>query len=423
MKKFCMSVLLFVSILNLSEMGYTNGITYSPNQSAEYVRMPSRNASTEGDAVFYNPAGTTEFSDGFTFYASNQMLFQRRYYEDDSSSFPGATVKLHDEYKTKGNIYLFPNFYAVYKKDRLSGFAGAGPIGGAGSAEYDNGLPSMYWATFKKIYNTNPAFVSLTTSLEQDLEGTSRYLMGQVGGAYRINEVISLALAGRYVYGYENYEGEITTVIAGTSSTSHLDSTLTGDGFGIATGINLRLMKEMNIGVRYEWFSELEVKADTKKDDFGMFPDGSKYKRTIPQVIGVGLGYSILPELKTIISFNYILNAELDHDGREDNYRNSLDAGIGLEYTINPAVRVSTGYLYSQGGKKKEGNTELDQLLDYHSVGIGGVYVIGSNVEFSIGYNHTKYMDEKINSASSAGTVTMSRTNEQIAVGITFKGV
>jgi len=424
MKKFCMSVLLFVSILNLSEMGYTNGILYSPNQSADYVRMPSRNASTDGDAVFYNPAGVTEFMDGFTFYASNQIILQTREANDDSASPATAGVKLQNKYEADGDSYFFPNLFAVYKKDHGAVFFTLGPIGGTGSVNYEEGLPSFYWATINKIItNYGAGALPLLTSLDLSFEGASSCIMGQVGVAYKITDMVSLSLAGRYVYSKEEYKGHVNATVGGTPSTSALDTELTGDCFGAAAGINIRLMPEMNIAARYEWFSELETKADTKKDDFNMFPDGSKRKNTIPQIIGIGVGYKLLPKLITQLSLNYILNAELDYDGQEDNFRNSIDAGIGFEYIINPTIKVSTGYLYSQGGREKDGNSETTQLLDYHSIGIGGVYGINSQIELSLGYNHTFYIDEKIDSKSGAGSVTLKRDTDQFGLGITFKGL
>ncbi|HOU31478.1 MAG TPA: aromatic hydrocarbon degradation protein, partial [Bacteroidales bacterium] len=41
------------------------GLVTNTNQSAAWVRMPSRNASTSIDAVNYNPAGLMKLENGF----------------------------------------------------------------------------------------------------------------------------------------------------------------------------------------------------------------------------------------------------------------------------------------------------------------------------------------------------------------------
>ena len=48
-----------------------------------------------------------------------------------------------DTYTGKTTVPLFPNVYAVYKKDRLALSLGFGPNAGGGSADYNRGLPSF----------------------------------------------------------------------------------------------------------------------------------------------------------------------------------------------------------------------------------------------------------------------------------------
>lgn len=55
---------------------YAGSIDYLSNQSAEYIRTFSRNASTDADAVHYNPAGTAFMKDGIYFYLSNQTVLK-----------------------------------------------------------------------------------------------------------------------------------------------------------------------------------------------------------------------------------------------------------------------------------------------------------------------------------------------------------
>ena len=56
---------LFVALFMLFQVTFAGGILTNTNQSAQYVRMLSRNASTQLDAVYFNPAGIMKMENGF----------------------------------------------------------------------------------------------------------------------------------------------------------------------------------------------------------------------------------------------------------------------------------------------------------------------------------------------------------------------
>ncbi len=64
------------SFIHANELFQEDGIF--PNHSAEYVRTLNRNASTEADATFYNPAGLTYLPKGLYVMFSNQTLHKKR---------------------------------------------------------------------------------------------------------------------------------------------------------------------------------------------------------------------------------------------------------------------------------------------------------------------------------------------------------
>jgi len=67
--------LLFVIIL-MASMVFAGGIVTNTNQSAMYVRTLNRNASTDLDAVYFNPAGLTSLENGLHIHFSNQSILQ-----------------------------------------------------------------------------------------------------------------------------------------------------------------------------------------------------------------------------------------------------------------------------------------------------------------------------------------------------------
>lgn len=126
-----------LQILFLSGMAYGGGIVTNTNQSAEFIRTLNRNASTDIDAVYFNPAGLTKLGDGFHLYLSNQTITQTRTVVGSYPTFNEKTFK--------GETFapVFPNIYVAYRSGNLALSAGLTPIGGGGSAEFPKGLPAF----------------------------------------------------------------------------------------------------------------------------------------------------------------------------------------------------------------------------------------------------------------------------------------
>ena len=124
-------------------------IVTNMNQSAMYLRLLSRNASTDVDAVYYNPAGLTRLTDGWHIGLNNQTVFQTKTVVND---FPFLN---NGHYDGKVNVPIFPGVYVAYKKGPLALSFGFCPTGGGGAADYATGLPSFEWQ-----YATVPLLIS-----------------------------------------------------------------------------------------------------------------------------------------------------------------------------------------------------------------------------------------------------------------------
>ena len=116
---------------------FAGGLLTNGNQSAQYIRMLSRNASISPDAVYFNPAGLMKMENGFYFAVQSQTLFQSKTVE---SGFP-----LLNSGKYDGTLAapIFPTAFAIYKKDKFAFSLGLGPNSGGGSITFDRGLPSF----------------------------------------------------------------------------------------------------------------------------------------------------------------------------------------------------------------------------------------------------------------------------------------
>ena len=128
---------ILVLCLLLVGFAFAGGIVTNGNQSADYFRLMNRNASTDVDAVYFNPAGITFLKDGLNFYLSSQTIYQSRTLTSDVPALKDDTFE--------GSTFapVFPNFYVAYKTGNLAIGAGFIPIGGGGSAIFDDGIPSF----------------------------------------------------------------------------------------------------------------------------------------------------------------------------------------------------------------------------------------------------------------------------------------
>lgn len=136
MKKIILSSIISLSALTI----FAGGVENKTNMSAGYLRNPSRNTENERpEAAFYNIAGTGFLNNGLYIEAGNQFVFKE--YANE--------LKTGDKFKDNGvsdyysndetNVFFYPNFDVVYKKNRWSMFLTFGVYAGGGALSYSEG--------------------------------------------------------------------------------------------------------------------------------------------------------------------------------------------------------------------------------------------------------------------------------------------
>ena len=200
--------LLAIALSSLALVSLAGGIVHNTNQSASFIRMPVRDASLGLDAAYYNPAGLVFLKDGFHISLSNQYITQTR---NIKTTFPGLN---RTEFEGGVTVPLFPSVYAVYKMDKLAFSFGFNPIGGGGSAKFEDGLPSfeMQVASIPGSLN-NGGIPTSEYSYETDFEGSSAYYGIQAGASYKVNDVLSVSLGLRYVIVSNSYQGYLDNIM------------------------------------------------------------------------------------------------------------------------------------------------------------------------------------------------------------------
>ncbi len=243
MKKTIFTIFSFILV---AQIAFAGGIVTNTNQSASWVRMMARDASVDVDAVFFNPAGLTHLDDGFYFQLNSQTVSQTR---TVTSTFPGLN---NSKYTGETFVPFLPTAFAVYKKGNLAISGGFTVIGGGGSAKFDNGLPDFEYqltglptalSGLKQIGDQAGVDLSVNGySVKSSITGSSTYLGFQGAVSYKINEMISVALGGRYVSASNKYEGSITdiSVINGTE-TLRADAFINNKAVPTLNGISNKL--------------------------------------------------------------------------------------------------------------------------------------------------------------------------------------
>lgn len=462
MKKIVISV---STIVLASFSAFAGGVITNTNQSTQFVRTVSRSASMDDDAVYFNPAATAQFSDGLHLSYSHQVCIQKRTTTDD---FP--TLNNH-EYE--GNVFVpaFPNLYATYKKSNLAFFFGFGPVGGGGSAEYEKGL-----ASFERQISMMPAMVSQmgqtmglsATAYDVNISftGTSILYGGRIGGSYSfLDDKLAVGLGIAATYQKNAYEGSIkdirlnptcaalgmngdmipaTTFFTSASTAlatinpamaaqagayaaavadKEVDATQTGFGVAPIIGFNFKPDDKLNIGVKYEGRTKMELTNDTKKDDTGMFTDDSTFRKDIPALLSMGIGANFTEKFRGSFSYTYYFDKNADWEGREELMdKNTMDIAGNFEFDVIPLLTLSAGYSRSISGTSAEFQSDMDYALSSNAFGMGGRLNLSEKLKVDFGFMYVAYDDvEKTSTYNNIEhTESFDRTNKSFSLGVSY---
>jgi len=358
--------LIALSLMVTASSVLAGGLVTNTNQSAAWARTLSRNATLDVDAVYFNPAGLSQLSDGLHLSISNQSIWQTRTITSDYPYLAGQPTS----YEAELMAPIFPSIYAAYKLNKWTFSAGFNVIGGGGTADFPSGLPSFEIpvasivpmlqgalapidAGYTGAGYPDPMFRNITGyNVNASFNGSSMYMGYQLGATYAINDMISVALGGRLVTASNSYEGALTGVsidaapanpaaggtmppgdyleivstspgldagtvglLLGTAAAldvatadAYLNATQSGTGFAPIIGVNFKLNEKINFAAKYEFHTKMVLTNDTEVDDVGMFPDGAETRADLPAMLALGAEWNILGNLTATGSFNYFFD-------------------------------------------------------------------------------------------------------------------
>lgn len=406
---------LFANIDNLS------------NMSVEWIRTGNRNAATDAaDIVIYNPGGITQLPDGLQVNIGNQTLIRKPEHTYDL----GMGSQSHEQDDID---WLLPNVYVTYNKDNWAIFGGYYIPGGGAVVDYPDGSITT------DMIGGNMMMGGMIQGFDNaSLEAESVYNTLTFGGAYQINEKVSVALGLRYMFVENNIKAGLRGIndLGGGNvvrTPFKVDIDEDADGFGLIAGVNVNLTPAINLGIQYQSRVALDLETDVNRDDLGMFVDGSESPRDFPGMLGFGLGYDFSDKLYGEINYSYWFQEEADW-GRDAAGRDissmagdAQSIGVTVSYKLTPAILASVGTTYTDfkwediDGYYQAclGSYEVLYTDNWH-IGCGAAWEFRKNMKVNFALGWTIWDDRDLLVAVPPAAVPVETENATTTIGIGF---
>jgi hypothetical protein len=266
----------------------------------------------------------------------------------------------------------------------------------------------------------------------------SQAQVDQLAGGLGLSPQTAGALMVAQVQGLYNQAAETYDSSAKQTADKNVDCTQSGMGITPLLGLNLNFDK-LNIGIKYEFLTSMEIKNETKKDDTGMFTDGVKTPNDIPALLTLAASYDIMPNVKVSAGFHHYFDSNAKMAKVKDpnnpeilvDKQKFINGGInefqlGAEWQINKMFLVSAGGQVTSTGVKDAYQTDMSFSLNSYSLGFGGAINVTKRMRVNLAYFFTNYNDWTKESSKYAGLPlpgkdVFSRTNKAFGIGIDYR--
>lgn len=454
--------LLFILAFLQAGVAMAGDLLTNTNQSVHFLRNPARDASTQIDAVYTNPAGLVKLSEGLHFSFNNQSAFQTRTIRSTSPLFRfgagGDTIKT---FEGTASAPIIPSLLAAYKQGKWVLSGSLSVTGGGGKAIFDKGLPS-----FENLIATAASIPAQARGIapnyivDQHMKGANFIFGGQLGGTYQVDENFSAYLGFRMNFVHNHYQGYLRnfTVSALADQTAatyqalvqsapnanlatlatfaakaagaegiRLKSTQTGWGVAPIIGVNYHWEDRLTLAAKYEFQTRLNVENDTEVDDTGLFGDGVNTAHDIPAYLSLGASYKLLPHITLSMGYHHFFDskARMQNDKQKD-AGNTNEYLLGIECQVNDYLLFSVGGQITDYGVGDTYQRDLSFACSSYSIGLGGAIKVTPAVAINVAYFWSKYQDYTKtpgggieNNARTTKDV-FSRTNKVFGAGVDF---
>jgi long-chain fatty acid transport protein len=230
----------------------------------------------------------------------------------------------------------------------------------------------------------------------------------------------------------------------------------TGSGITPFFSVNLSPSENLNIGIKYELATKLDLKNKTTADlligytstgtPITMFPEGAMTRNDMPAMLSLGIDYKLSESLKLSVGSNYFFDKAANYGHKTDADLNSAtpstpiankdiitDNGMslqaGLEYNISKKLLVSGGYVWANKGVNSKYQSDLTYGLGTQTFGGGGAYSFSDKIQLNLGAGYTLYKkDTKVVDhifSATGANITSNETYEKntfmVAIGLDIR--
>ena len=377
------------------------GVDNKTNWSAEYIRTLNRNAATDyADIAAYNPAGTVKLEEGFIINGSIQYLAKDYKNDINGTSFESDEAS------------YIPGIFGVYNNKKWSLYGAFSNYGGGGKVDYSKGNVSTFGIAAGLLGNPLcPPYTGTCSNFgSQELTAESYYLGYTIGAAYNVNDMFSFSVGLRYIDAHREADGSVTVWDAGyaESYTASVNYEQDDNGWGGIFGVNIAPNDKLNIAMRYEMETNLDLEATVhegaailENPDINII-NGQSKPRDLPAIFALGLSYNFTDKLRVETDLTYYFNKNADWDGAEDNVDNGYDVGIVLEYRFSDKLLGSAGYMYTKLGMDPDYMLPENPELDANTIGAGIAYAFNEKFHTNISVGNSFYTDDSFVSDTGA---------------------
>jgi len=465
MKKF--SLMLTLAIMMVGSAVFAGSVDYLSNQSAKYIMNTARTAATDGaDIVSYNPAGTALMGEGLFLDVSNQTLL--KYYTTKEDAV------LDDKYEQEEPTWFLPNFYAVYNMGKVGAgkmavYGQTGVVAGGGKLKYEDGtIGSNDLARTTGLgVQANAAANSTFVSEKSDVEAYSVYYAIGAGVSYAsADDAVSASLGCKYVmadrYGKMNATINMRHVTTLEYSLDVVNEyTYEAKGFTPVIGFDIKPMKELTLGFKYEFETTLQFKYDQDKNKVtasgpaglaALYPvletglqaqldasdkDGDKLDNNLPAIFAMGIEYAVMPELTVSAGATWYFMSQSTNDsiGAMDTaFDTGYELSLGATYKVMEPLKVGATFCYTNQAVKDAYmedsttsnflTTSASPVLDSLMFGLGATFTVMPGLDVTLAGNWVHYLPKSWDVDSASGsTLECSYEKEvyTIALGVGYK--
>lgn len=403
----------------LSSSAYSASIDHIQTYTPEYLGNQAQNGMINNASVYYNPAGLVHLQNGTYFHAGIELALGK-----EKMNYNGQELKAD-------LLQPIPNF-AMYKvEDDSALFWTFGGIAGGGDLKYKDGVPGT--AVISDIVNNSSLSKMLggkITTEKSSAEGKNIYAQTTLGKTWKVDDKLSLSVAGRIVYGVRKLKGDIQ--VDGSpvldyykQNRATLDSERTAWGYGAQFGVNYKATERLNLAMRYDSRVKMNFKAKASErkvelsklsnstlPDLGFstfypeYADGVKSRRDLPAILAAGMSYKVTDNWTVALSGNYYFNkdAKMDRIKQESilgskvveaEYDNGWELALGTEYRLSPKWAVLGSINYADTGAKVSSYDDVEYALNSVTLGTGLKYNPDETTEWVFTVAHFFYDEEK----------------------------